>query len=133
MKNKYFDGAHPWQEEDLSTVGLPRPFATPTRKDLAKKVPIPWQSEDRFESLGHLGLNQKNEDLDKAVIRLQEELQNIYKLNYEGVAGIRRPDWSKVSIGSAATPNIAGKGGGGKRRRTKKRKNYKKRRSAKHR
>ena len=63
MKNKYFDGAHLWQEKDVNTVGLPRPFATPTRKDLAKKVPIPWQSEDRFESLGHLGLNQNNEDV----------------------------------------------------------------------
>ena len=62
MKNKYFDGAHLWQENDVNTIGLPRPFATPTRKDLAKKVPIPWQSEDRFESLGHLGLNLENED-----------------------------------------------------------------------
>jgi len=62
MKNKYFDGAHLWQEKDVNTVGLPRPFATPTRKDLAKKVPIPWQSEDRFEPLGLLGLNQNNED-----------------------------------------------------------------------
>ena len=85
------------------------------------------------DGINKLFKDQKNEDLDKAVIRLQEELQNIYKLNYEGVAGIRRPDWSKVSIGSAATPNIAGKGGGGKRRRTKKRKNYKKRRMTKHR
>ena len=63
MKNKYFDGAHLWQEEDVDTVGLPRPFATPVIKNLAKKVPIPWQSEDRFQSLGHLGLNQKNEDV----------------------------------------------------------------------
>jgi len=62
MKNKYFDGAHKWQESDVHTVGLPRPFATPTRKDLAKKVPIPWQSEDRFESFNHLGLNLNNED-----------------------------------------------------------------------
>jgi hypothetical protein len=62
MKKKYFDNAHRWQESDIDTVGLPRPFATPTRKGLAKKVPIPWQSEDRFESLGHLGLNLKNED-----------------------------------------------------------------------
>ena len=63
MKNKYFDGAHEWQESDVNTIGLPRPFAKPTRKDLAKKVPIPWQSEDRFESLNHLGLNLKNEDM----------------------------------------------------------------------
>lgn len=63
MKNKYFDNAHRWQESDVDIVGLPRPFAIPIRKDLAKKVPIPWQSEDRFESLGHLGLNQKNEDV----------------------------------------------------------------------
>ncbi len=63
MKNKYFVGANKWQESDVLTKGLPRPFATPTRKDLAKKVPIPWQSEDCFQSLGHLGLNQKNEDL----------------------------------------------------------------------
>jgi hypothetical protein len=63
MKNKYFNGAHKWQESDVDMTGLPRPFATPIRKDLAKKVPIPWQSEDRFESLGHLGLNQNNEDL----------------------------------------------------------------------
>ena len=62
MKNKYFDGSHQWQESDIDTTGLPRPFATPTRKDLAKKVPIPWQSEDRFASAGHLGLNLKNED-----------------------------------------------------------------------
>ena len=62
MKNKYFDGAHMCQEKDVNTVVLPRPFATPTRKDLSKKVPIPWQSEDRFESLSHLGLNLKNED-----------------------------------------------------------------------
>jgi hypothetical protein len=62
MKNKYFKDAHKWQESDVDTVGLPRPFALPTRKDLAKKVPIPWQSEDRFESLNHLGLNLKNED-----------------------------------------------------------------------
>jgi len=63
MKNKYFDGTHLWQENDVNTIGLPRPFATPTRKDLAKKVPIPWQSEDRFESLNLLGLNLKNEDI----------------------------------------------------------------------
>ena len=62
MKNKYFDGAHRWQEDDVDTVGLPRPWATSKRKDLAKKFPIPWQSEDRFESMGHLGLNLKNED-----------------------------------------------------------------------
>ena len=76
MKNKYFDGAHLWQEDDIDTIGLPRPFATPTRKDLAKKVPIPWQSEDRFESLGHLGLNQKNEDL-------------VYKKNLCSYCGIK--------------------------------------------
>jgi hypothetical protein len=63
MKNKYFYNSHKWQENDVNTVGLPRPFAIPNRTDLAKKIPIPWQSEDRFESLGHLGLNQKNEDL----------------------------------------------------------------------
>jgi hypothetical protein len=63
MKNKYFDGAHQWQEGDVDTVGLPRPWATSKRKDLAKKFPIPWQSEDRFESLGLLGLNQNNEDM----------------------------------------------------------------------
>ena len=63
MKNKYFDGTSKWQENDVNKVGLPRPWATPKRKDLAKRVPIPWQSEDRFESFGHLGLNQKNEDL----------------------------------------------------------------------
>jgi hypothetical protein len=63
MKNKYFYNSHKWQENDVNTVGLPRPFAIPNRIDLAKKIPIPWQSEDRFESLGHLGLNQKNEDL----------------------------------------------------------------------
>jgi hypothetical protein len=63
MKNKYFADASKWQESDVHTTGLPRPFATPTRKDLAKKVPIPWQSEDRFQSLGHLGLNEKNENL----------------------------------------------------------------------
>jgi hypothetical protein len=62
MSNKYFSKAKKWNESDINTTGLPRPFATPVRKDLAKKVPIPWQSEDRFESLGHLGLNQKNED-----------------------------------------------------------------------
>lgn len=63
MKNKYFDGVSKWQENDIDTVGLPRPWATSKRKDLAKKFPIPWQSEDRFDSLGHLGLNQKNEDM----------------------------------------------------------------------
>jgi hypothetical protein len=63
MKNKYFDNASKWQENDVETFGLPRPWATSKRKDLAKKFPIPWQSEDRFDSLGHLGLNQKNEDL----------------------------------------------------------------------
>ena len=62
MKSKYFKNAHKWQESDVDTVGLPRPFALPTRKDLAKKVPIPWQSEDRFESLNRLELNLKNED-----------------------------------------------------------------------
>jgi hypothetical protein len=63
MKNKYFDGAHRWEENDIKTVGLPRPWATSKRKDLAKKFPIPWQSEDRFDSFGHLGLNQNNEDI----------------------------------------------------------------------
>jgi hypothetical protein len=63
MKNKYFDNASKWQENDVNTVGLPRPWATSKRKDLAKKFPIPWQSEDRFESLGHLGLNQKKEEI----------------------------------------------------------------------
>ena len=63
MKNKYFDGASQWQKKDVDTVGLPRPWAIPKRNDLAKKVPIPWQSEDCFDSLGHLGLNQNNENL----------------------------------------------------------------------
>lgn len=63
MKKDYFKNSWLWKEEDLNTIGLPRPFAIPNRKDLAKKVPIPWQSEDRFESKGHLGLNQINEDL----------------------------------------------------------------------
>jgi hypothetical protein len=63
MKNIYFDGAHQWKEEDVDTIGLPRPFAFPNRAGMAKKVPIPWQSEDRFQSLGHLGLNLKNEDV----------------------------------------------------------------------
>lgn len=63
MKKKYFDGSSKWEEKDVNTTGLPRPWAIPQRKNLAKKVPIPWQSEDRFQSLGHLGLNQKNEDL----------------------------------------------------------------------
>ena len=63
MKNKYFDNAKRWQENDVDTVGLPRPWATSKRKDLAKKFPIPWQSEDRFDSLGHLGLNQNNENM----------------------------------------------------------------------
>ena len=63
MKNKYFDNASKWQEHDVDTVGLPRPWATPKRKGLARKVPIPWQSEDRFQSSGSLWLNQKNEDL----------------------------------------------------------------------
>ena len=63
MKNKYFDGVSQWQKKDIDTVGLPRPWAIPKRNDLAKKVPIPWQSEDWFESNGHLGLNENNEDL----------------------------------------------------------------------
>jgi len=63
MKNKYFDGVNKWEENDVNKVGLPRPWATSKRKDLAKKFPIPWQSEDRFDSLGHLGLNQNNEDI----------------------------------------------------------------------
>ena len=63
MKNKYFNGAHEWQENDVNTIGLPRPFAKPNKEYLAKKVPIPWQSEDRFYSLGVLGLNQNNEDI----------------------------------------------------------------------
>lgn len=63
MKKNYFDKTKHWEEKDVNFVGLPRPWATPKRKDLAKKVPIPWQSEDRFDSLGHLGLNQNNEDL----------------------------------------------------------------------
>jgi hypothetical protein len=63
MKKDYFKNSWQWKEEDVNTVGLPRPFAFPNRKGMAKKVPIPWQSEDRFESKGHLGLNQINEDL----------------------------------------------------------------------
>jgi hypothetical protein len=63
MKKNYFKDSWQWKEEDINTVGLPRPFAFPNRKGMAKKVPIPWQSEDRFESKGHLGLNQTNEDL----------------------------------------------------------------------
>ena len=76
MKDKYFINSNLWQESDLDTVGLPRPFAIPNIKNLAKKVPIPWQSEDRFESLGHLGLNQKNEDL-------------VYKKNLCSYCGIK--------------------------------------------
>ena len=63
MKNKYFNDFNQWKESDIDTIGLPRPFAFTTRKDLAKRVPIPWQSEDRFLSKGNLGLNQKNEDM----------------------------------------------------------------------
>jgi hypothetical protein len=63
MKKDYFDGAWQWKEEDINTTGLPRPFAFPNKKGMAKRVPIPWQSEDRFQSKGHLGLNQINENL----------------------------------------------------------------------
>jgi hypothetical protein len=62
MKNKYFINSHQWTEKDINTVGLPRPWAMPKKKGLAKKVPIPWQSEDCFKD-GHLGLNKQNEDL----------------------------------------------------------------------
>ena len=40
MKNKYFDGANKWQEDDVNKVGLPRPWATPKRKDLAKTFEV---------------------------------------------------------------------------------------------
>ncbi len=63
MKKDYFKNSWQWKEEDVNTTGLPRPFAFPNKKGMAKKVPIPWQSEDRFESKGHLGLNQINENL----------------------------------------------------------------------
>jgi hypothetical protein len=79
MSNKYFKNAKKWDESSLNFVGLPRPFAIPNRKDLAKKVPIPWQSEDRFKSMGHLGLNQINEDL-------------IFKNNLCGYCGIKIED-----------------------------------------
>jgi len=62
MKNNIFNNAHQWKKKDVNTLGLPRPFAKPNRKDLAKKVPIPWQSEDCFDSFNHLGLNVKNEN-----------------------------------------------------------------------
>lgn len=63
MSKNIFDGAHQWKEEDVNTVGLPRPFAIPNRWNLAKKVPIPWQSKDKFKSTGKLGLNESNESL----------------------------------------------------------------------
>jgi hypothetical protein len=62
MKKDYFKNSWQWREEDVDTIGLPRPFAFPNRRGMAKKAPIPWQSEDRFASGGHLGLNLKNED-----------------------------------------------------------------------
>jgi hypothetical protein len=61
VSNKYFKNAKRWDESSLNFIGLPRPFALPQRKDLAKRVPIPWQSEDRFEEVGHLRLNVENE------------------------------------------------------------------------
>ena len=63
MSNKYFKNANKWDESSLSLTGLPRPFGFPKRKDLPKQVPIPWQSEDRFEELGHLRLNVENESM----------------------------------------------------------------------
>ena len=66
MKNKYFKNSCQWQITDIDTVGLPRPYANTKFNDkykpgLAKIVPIPRQSEDLFNSKGHLGLNKENE------------------------------------------------------------------------
>jgi hypothetical protein len=66
MKNKYFKDSHKWQPTDVNTTGLPRPYANTKylnkyKPGLAKIVPIPWQSEDLFNSRGHLGLNKENE------------------------------------------------------------------------
>lgn len=61
MNKKYFKNSHKWMEADSKTIGLPRPFANPKRKDLAKTVPIPWQSKDDFDKNGKLDLNLKNE------------------------------------------------------------------------
>jgi hypothetical protein len=61
MNKRYFKNSHKWTEDDANTVGLPRPFANPKRKDLAKTVPIPWQSKDDFDKHNKLDLNLKNE------------------------------------------------------------------------
>jgi hypothetical protein len=61
VNKKYFKNSHKWQESDANTIGLPRPFANPKRKDLAKTVPIPWQSKDDFDKTNKLDLNLKNE------------------------------------------------------------------------
>ena len=63
MKNKYFEGANKWQENDVETVGLPRPWATSKRKDLAKKFPIPWQSGAKNDQERFLKIIQENEDI----------------------------------------------------------------------
>ena len=52
-------------KKDKNTTGLPRPWAltagAKTNEQLAKKVPIPWQSVPNFKTLGVLGLNIVNE------------------------------------------------------------------------
>ena len=63
MKNNVFNNSHLWTKNDLMTTGLPRPFAHTYRKDMAKIVPIPWQSEDNFKKNKNLSLIPKNERL----------------------------------------------------------------------
>ena len=63
MKNKYFKNSHQWSKNDIDSVGLPRPYDYTYRKDMARIVPIPWQSESNFKHGQTLRLNRLNESL----------------------------------------------------------------------
>lgn len=61
--NKYFIGSHEWTEKDKNFKGLPRPFKNfdkniykNIKSTLAKKIPIPWQSEPVFEDFNNISV-----------------------------------------------------------------------------
>ena len=69
MVSRYLKDSVPWSEENKSNTGLPRPFSYTFKSEkirkkfnIAKIVPIPWQSKAVFKNETFLNLNEENEE-----------------------------------------------------------------------
>jgi hypothetical protein len=105
----------------------------PLIANVVKNINDDEELMNKIEKL-FLDLASNNEPLKDALTKLQKELREIYKTQYEGIYSARQIKMTKSEDVTGAAPTLGRPGQiAGKKRKSKKRNYYKKRRTSKYR